>query len=165
MSPSENDVTVGSTVDVTVSIAGLTGEGVGDYDLALVFDESVVSFVDVGIGPYLDGPLDSLQFVFPLFGEVEVFESSFGFLDLQIGLSSFELFTATFDVVGAGTSLLDLGIFAIGDFFGGPLEVGVQSASSTATDPVSVPEPGTLGLLAAGLLGLVLSRRRRPQQI
>jgi hypothetical protein len=162
VTPAATEVVVGSTVDVTVSITGLMGEGVGDYDLALFFNEDVLDFLNVDFFTFLDGPADSLQFFFDFFGEVDVVEISFGFLFGQDGLSSFDLFTVSFDVVDVGVSSLDLGVFAIGDFFGFPLNAGVQNSSVTAVAATTVPEPGTIGLFALGLFGLLLSRRRLP---
>lgn len=45
----------------------------------------------------------------------------------------------------------------------GKLEIGVVSHVSTSGKATSVPEPGTLGLLAVGLAGLAFARRRKPQ--
>ena len=162
VTPSETEVTVGSTLDVTVSIAELTGEGVGAYDLSLFFDDSVLSFLDFQFDDFLDDglPGTSIQGVFPSPGEVEVFELSLIFPLSQLGLSGFDLFTASFDVIDAGTSFLNLGNVVVSDLLGVELEVELRGASVTATDAVSVPEPGTAGLIALGLVGLMLSRRR-----
>ena len=161
VTPAATEVEVGSTVDVTVSISGLTGEGVGDYDLALFFDEGILDFVDVAFYEFLDGPDDSLQLAFDFFGELDVIEISFGSLLNQVGLSSFNLFTATFDVIDVGTSALDLGVFAIGDFYGDPLDVEIQNSSLTAVASTAVPEPGTFALLLIGLAGMASVRVRR----
>lgn len=160
ISPSQTEVTVGSTVDATVSIAGLTGEGVGAYDLSLLFDESVLSFADLEYYEFLDDGLGlSFRDFFPSAGQVSVFELSLTFPFNQLGASGFNLFTVTFDVTGVGTSSLGLGDIVIGDLFGIPLEVGVQSASVAAADQVSLPEPSSWMLLALGLLGLTCARR------
>lgn len=161
VSPSETDPTVGSSVDVTVSIDNLGGVYVGDYDLALLYDQSILSFAGLMFGSGLDGPDDfPIQLGFDNPGSAEALEIAFGSLLNQDTFTGFDLFTVTFDVVAAGTSFLNLGVFAIGDFFGSPIPVSIQNSSLTASEPASVPEPGTFLLLSAGLLGIALSRRR-----
>ena len=158
VTPSETETTVGSQVTVDVSITNLLGELVGDYDLLLEFDDAILSYVDILFGTYLDGPLFSFQDVFPSPGSVEAYEISFDLLWNQDGYTNFSFFTLTFDVIGAGTTGLDLSVFAMGDFFGDPLYPEIQNSSLTAT---AVPEPGTLTLLALGLLGIASTRRRK----
>lgn len=145
----------GSQLTVDVSISGLGGEFVGDYDLTLGFDDSILDLAAVTFGSFLDGPSDSIQGFEENPTQLEVFEISFGFLLNQDGFTPFSLFTATFDVLAAGTSQLDLGVNAIGGFFGSPLGVQTQDASVTV---VPVPAPGTIPLLGAALL--VIGGRR-----
>ena len=136
VTPSEIDPTVGSQVSVDVLFTNNIDTYVGDYDLSLAFDDSILSFTSIEFGPFLDGPSDAIQFHFVRPGAVDVFEISLGFLENQDGFTEFSLFTINFDVVGSGTSALDLSVFAIGDFFGDPLSVGIQNSSLTATGAI-----------------------------
>lgn len=156
---SVDSVTVDPSADsqfvLDVSISGLAGEFVGTYDLTLSFDDQILSLARIAFGPFLDGPVNSAQGVFESAGSVDVFEISLDVLLNQDGSTPFSLFSATFDIIGAGTSPLDLRVNAIGDFFGRPLDVQTRSGSVMVTP---VPGPGTHLLLGAALLALGLVR-------
>ena len=82
---------------------------------------------------------------------------------------------ASVNVQPGQTFLISVSLQAIGDRGGytdadSTFLTGFANASDSFTDQlisgtqVSVPEPSTIGLLATGLIGLILSRRRRASQ-
>lgn len=156
---------VGSSFEIDVSIADLAGEFVGAYDVTLAFDAAVLDPAGVAFGTLLDGPADSLQGSLAGTGSLDVFEISLGLLLGQDGFSPFTLFSVTFDVIGPGESAIDLGVNAIGGFFGESLAVRTAGTSVTAVPATPVPEPGTAALLLVGLFLLAsrTSRRGRPR--
>ena len=165
--PDSAIVSVGASFDVAVTISGLgtnVAPSLGTFDLDVLFDSALLSPTGVVYGTELDqGIFGSLVLGFgDLGGGVfNIAELSFedpGVLDAsQPG--AFTLATITFDSLAAGTAILDLLIFAIGDSLGDPLPVDAQVLATVNLVPELVPEPVTLLLLAAGLLGVGFKRR------
>jgi hypothetical protein len=169
--PSSQTVAPGASVDVELTVSGLgdfAPDSLSVFDLDVSFDPAVLSFSAVAFGdPVLGDQLDLFGFgsftdVVSGVGVVNLLELSFdlpGDLDtLQAG--SFTLATLTFDALAVGTSALSVAINALGDSFGDPLDATLAGGSVTVNAAVAMPEPGTLWLLAIGLLGLGLLRRR-----
>lgn len=148
-----NQVLSGGTIHINVAAQGVTD--LYDYQFDLNFDPTKFQFVSGGEGPFLATAgttffsggslsLGSLQFVFDTLLGAGPGASGSGVL-------------ASFDFVALdqGVSEFSLSNVIAQDTPGGLIDVGLQSTA------VTVPEPGTLCLLAVGLAGLVSARKRR----
>lgn len=172
--PTPQTVTIGSSVDVGVVISGL-GDGaspsLSSFDLDIGFDPGLLSFASVVFGDQLDisglGSITSFDDSLSGSGILNLFELS---LDSSQDLdnsqaTSFTLATVTFNAIDAGTSPLNLSINALADSQPLPLGPGQLdaevSSGSIVINRASVPEPGTLGLLALGCAGLICLGRKR----
>ena len=159
------------TVSVDVNVSDLApGELISAFDMDILFDDMALSLDFVTMGTGLGGPfeIDPLCLLLPGFEScvgayligsniLDIFQVSYltdaELLGIQGGLD-FTLFTMTFD--------LNPGYEDFGDFeFLWDEFNDVKCEENRECFPVSVPEPGTLGLLGLGLLGLGLARRRR----
>lgn len=144
-------------LSVDIIVSGLSGSQIGDYDLDVSFNPSILSPTNVLFGPYLGAPSDSINGFSFTPGVVDLFEVSF--LDpatlAALQPDSFTLATLVFSPLQLGTSPLTFSQLIAGDADGNPLSVQAGTGSATVT-----PEPGSLLLLGSGLLAAVIRRRR-----
>ena len=158
-----NTTIVGTQVTIEVVASDLGDDIIAAYDVDLLYDASVLTFVDGMFDCFLGACTgDSFGIGIVADGLADVFEVSFlsdEMLEaLQAGLESILLFTIDFECsLDPDTDECLFGDFSfVWDDFN-----DVKCADNEVCYPVSVPEPGTLGLLGLGLLGLGLARRRR----
>ena len=164
VTPSATEVEVGSQLGVDVSIINLPAP-MFSYELELVWDPSILEFTSFSVGGFFGNP-SGLQVTVNNQGLIDV-EDRVGDFDearaLQRGLTEISLFALQFNVIGAGDTLLFLRVsdlMAMND----RLEDGFSFEPNpivSAIEPIAVPEPTTLSLLAVGLLGLGIVRCRR----
>lgn len=158
-----------SSINIGIKVAGLgTGEApsLGSYDLDLHFDSSHLEYVDTHFGdPVLGHELDVLDFGANVTsaessgsGGLNLFELSFDSPDDLNALQadSFILAVVTFNLLQAGSSLLNLVVNALGDADGNPLTANVSSATVAP-----VPLPTALWLMVTGLAVLFPRHRQR----
>ena len=147
----------GDTVTVDVAVTGLGSEIVAAYDLDVAYDNSLLNAVSLSFGTNLGDPLsfETLQSSNSLSPVVDLAEVSLlSDADLQALQSSLGgtvvLAQIQFNALGAGdTSSLQ---FASGS--------EVKGANNQVIVNVSVPEPATGLLLGAGLIPLVVGRKK-----
>jgi len=151
--PPAQTVPIGQAVSVEVVISDLGDDEVGDFDLDVSFDPTILTPTTVTFGALLGGPtlfeaVTSFSFLPGVvdFAEVSLLSPA----DLEaLQPDSFTLATLFFDTVGAGTSPLSFTQVILDDAFAQPLTVQTGSGSVSA-----VPEPGTGILVGSGLIGL-----------
>lgn len=166
--PSDQTVQLGDQATVDVMVTDLTEQYVGEYDFFVSWDDSLLALTTVDFDIFLDGPVDSFQYVdSSASGTVNVAELSLSGLFNQDGASDFRLFSLTFDTLNVGTSLLsftgNIGLDPnsyLGDGWGSVFQTDVSTGSITIEQrTTTVPEPSTLMLfLTAGLLGFGANR-------
>jgi len=160
----------GNSVNVDIGISGLasgTAPSLGGYDVNLSFDPSYLSFAAVAFGDaVLGNQLDLASLGSTTIAEltgvgiVNLFElSGDAAEDLNtLQASSFNLATVTFDVLNAGTSLLQLDLNALADADGNTL-----SAITVSVPVTTVPLPSAFLLMGPGLAGLMFAGKRRKE--
>ncbi|MDP3334953.1 MAG: cohesin domain-containing protein [Methylococcaceae bacterium] len=158
----------GNSVNVDIGISGLASgaaPSLSGYDVNLSFDPSYLSFTgvvfgDAALGNQLDLASLGSTTIFELAGAgiVNLFELSGDTVeDLNtLQADSFNLATVTFDVLNAGTSLLQLDLNALVDAGGNTLSAITLSAPVT-----TVPLPSAFLLMAPALAGLMCAGKRR----
>jgi hypothetical protein len=149
----------------TVAIKS-SGGFVGDFDLNISWDPSIVSLFDIDYGTQLGGPADSLQNPFTSgVGTVNGSEISLltpaDLMALQPGQTA-TLLTLVFDTLALGTSPVNIGVTAIGDELGLPHGLVTTTPGSITVVQVNgvIPEPSSM-LLLGTVGGLVLWRLRK----
>ena len=167
--PPYQAVADGSAVSVSLQISGLgafTAPSLGTFDLDLRFDPSLLDFNSFVFGdPVLGDQLDLSGFgsitgmgTTPGSGVVNIYEVS---LDSVTDLDNlqepmFTLGILEFQPLQVGISFLFIDINALGDASGDSLPGTVRAGVISIT-----PEPGSITLVAATLIALVLGGRRR----
>ncbi len=171
--PSASTGVVGDTILVDLvwdGTGGATPAYLGDFDVDVGYDPSIVNFLGGIIDP--DFGVDSFECFDCAVdgstpGTVNLFEISFdSVLDLianQDGLGNrFSLATLTFEgLIDGQTSLSLSGIF--GDEFGDGITPTLLNGDISIGDPgnPTVPEPSTFLLLGSGLVGFAAWRIRQ----
>lgn len=160
----------GNSVNVDIGISGLASgaaPSLSGYDINLSFDPGYLSFAgavfgDVVLGNQLDlADLGSTTIAeLAGIGIVNLFElSGDAAEDLNTQQAAhFNLATVTFDVLNAGSSLLQLDINALADADGNAL-----SAITLSVPVTTVPLPSAFLLMATALGGLVFAGKRRKE--
>ena len=169
--PPYQAVADGSAVSVSLQISGLgafTAPSLGTFDLDLRFDPSLLDFNSFVFGdPVLGDQLDLSGFgsitgmgTTPGSGVVNIYEVS---LDSVTDLDNlqepmFTLGILEFQPLQVGISFLFIDINALGDASGDSLPESVTVRAGVIS---ITPEPGSITLVAATLIALVLGGRRR----
>jgi hypothetical protein len=147
---------------------------VGDFDMIVNWDDSILDLASVVFGTQLGNVSDPDEVLF--YGaddldssSVNVYEVSFldvaALMALQ-GNGPITFFSLTFNTLDVGTSLLEFtspnqSYLPIGNEFGAQRNFSVEDGSITVIASNNVPVPGTWLLLGAGMLALMLQRRRQ----
>ena len=148
---------IGGAVDIVISDRG--SEIVSAYDLDVAYDPLGLDPIGVTFGNLLGGPFGSLQDVdLSITGIVDLAELSLLSDAALAGLQpdDFVLATIDFDVLDQGGSTDLEFLWAAGN--------DVKGLRNGVIIPGSVPEPGSVALLAVGLAALGLRRRRSTEK-
>lgn len=167
ITPSSSTIDIGETLAIDVVASGL-GNGVapsiGAYDIQIDFDTALLSADPVDYGTGLDLGLGSLQLSFDLPFGVEVTETAYGSETEINGLQpdDFVLFSVNLSGLAAGTGALGLTLLSVTDASG---VNDITSSFTTVGASYRVPDayapiPGAAYLFGAGLVSLVVTRRR-----
>ena len=170
--PPYQAVADGSAVSVSLQISGLgafTAPSLGTFDLDLRFDPSLLDFNSFVFGdPVLGDQLDlsggsiTGMGTTPGSGVVNIYEVS---LDSVTDLDNLQepMFTLgifEFQPLQVGISFLFIDINALGDASGYSLPDSLSGTVRAGVISIT-PEPGSITLVAATLIALVLGGRRR----
>lgn len=169
--PSQSQITTGDTVSLQVNINNLgdaMSPSLGDYDVNLNYDASLLSFAAINWGTQLDlsgfGSLRNLDT--NAVGVLNAFEISFDDAQLlnNMQAGSFTLFTLVFNSIAAGTAGLHLTINTLGDAFGDSLAVNAVNNTQVHVGAAQLPEPSSWLLLVGGLAVVVLRNVARTKR-
>jgi hypothetical protein len=166
--PASQTVSPGDTVTLQLFISNLGGQIVGDFDLNIGFDSSLLTFNSYTLGGSL-GAIPAQAFDFSL-GEIgpgslnlaEVSTLSGAALD-ALQSDPFSLASIVFTVValspGTSTTVRITNVNALGDANGNALPVAaVESATLIRSGVTTIPEPATYLSFGTGLLLLIALR-------
>jgi hypothetical protein len=146
-----------------------SGGYVGDFDLTISWDPSIVSLAVIAYGSQLGGGSPNSIQNAPTIGAANVNLSEISLLTpaaltaLQPGPAA-TLFTLVFNTLAVGTSPVNIALIALGDEFGIAHDlVTLQPGSITVVQDNGqvIPEPGTAVLLLTGALFASRFRRSR----
>lgn len=162
--PSDQTVYLGDSVSVDLMISDFADtESLGDWDFDLTFGSGILSLSSVDFGSQLGDSWPD----FTNFGGGDLnlnelsFESAF---DLESNQNdAFTMATLTFDTIDLGLSELNVAeVWAIGDQNGDWLDYNLASGSIEVIERAvsDVPEPGSIALLALGLMAMGFKNRK-----
>ena len=167
--PTTNNVEVGETFNVNIFVGGLqTTEDLAGFDIDALFDNSMLDFSGYtlydGLGEIASGDAEDWSDGDDGYGTVNLTEVSYLF-DLSSQQDAFMLATLSFTATDIGASTLSLGDVDLSDANGDPIAYwGNVPGTVEITASAPVPEPATMLMFGAGLIGLVGLRRSRKEQ-
>ena len=158
VSPTFQSVSLGTNAQVDVWFKNPGGAQLSTYQLFLNYDPTILAYQSMTFSAAIGDPGWSV--VIPDTGSVFV-----AYLPdppaLQTGTDDLLLFSLLFSTKGVGTSNLTITDPYLGDPNYDPLSADLVSGIIEVTPSSNpIPEPGTVLLLGAGLLGLLYRRRK-----
>lgn len=162
--PSASQIMVGDSVDIDIMISGLEEIDIGDFDVTVGFDDSILDFDGYALGNGLDdllwGPGLDMSNGLQGSDRIHLAELSLTFGPYPSQLNFFSLGTLSFTAQNAGISDLSFLNVILSDGNWTPGEL-TATLSTGSVEVASVPEPASLLLFATGLAGLAGLRRKK----
>ncbi len=169
LAPTSQTVLQGAIVQVKVTAADVMPGGLGSFDFTLGFDGGILALDSV-----LDGGVLGVSFLGWTEGADTLDISDISFSDSADLLlqqdqllrastdptPSLTLFTLNFRTIGFGTSGLSFTRGTLSDVTGAEVLFTRADGSVTVLENLTVPVPGTLGLVLAACLAGAVTRRR-----
>lgn len=152
-------ILLGNPFSVDVGITGVeAGQPLNAYEFDLVFDPFILGATSVTSGGFLPAP----AFVI----ESDTTSPDVNFAEFALVLSAVGdgvLASVSFNTLGLGTSSLDLTNVILASSIppGTQIPATLSDGSVTVTSLQPIPEPSTVLLLGAGIVGLMGARWRR----
>jgi len=160
LAPSSASVLIGDAFTLDIVISDLGGEIVSAYDLDVLYDSTALIATGVSFGPLLGD-----ESLFEVLNAYDL--STSGIVDLaQLSLlsdaelqtlqgpsGSFVLATLAFTAIDAGVTTVDFSFDAFNDIKGlNGLQLEVVGVGASVTGINPIPEPGSVMLMAIGML-------------
>lgn len=167
--PNTQSVQLGGQASVVVRVAGVRPYGLGNYDLDVLYDPTILAFdraLDhMGLGSAIGLGVSDVP------GRVTLSDFSLEWPSdlLASQPDSFPLLTLVFKAQAVGTSFLEFDFVNLGDVYGDTVTLIDAPFGSITVNAASIPEPGSLMLITIGgvmaLIVLLSSGHRWRMQV
>ena len=169
ISPTAQSIPVGTHAQVEVWLKNPGGNFLSTYDFFLTYDPAILSYNTTSFSNALGNPASDPGNLYmtdsSTSGSLELIAFPFTFdQGLQSGTTDLLLLSLDFSTLAVGTSTLNFltaPYLYLGNENGDNLQAELVSGSIDVIQSNPVPEPSTLLLLSAGIIGGILLKRKQ----
>lgn len=169
ISPTAQSIPVGTHAQVAVWLKNPGGNFLSTYDFFLTYDPAILSYNTTSFSNALGNPASDPGNLYmtdsSTSGSLELIAFPLTFdQGLQSGTTDLLLLSLDFSTLAVGTSTLNFltaPYLYLGNENGDNLQVELVSGSIDVIQSNPVPEPSTLLLLSAGIIGGILLKRKQ----